>query len=80
MLHQGGIINSIWLVIDSASTCTVAITSNITANTETDCDKYSVTDEVTSYFIIFECGRNLLNRLDVMYEQACMATTKDKYF
>ena len=24
--------------------------------------------------------KNLLNRLDVTYEQACMATTRDKYY
>ena len=40
----------------------------------------SVTKEVTSYFNIFKCGRNLLDRLDVTYEQACMATPKDKYY
>ena len=29
---------------------------------------------------IFECGGNLLDRIDVMYEQACMAIQKDKYY
>ena len=29
---------------------------------------------------MFQCGRNILNRLDVTYEQACMATLKDKYY
>ena len=33
-----------------------------------------------SYFNIFECGRNILNKLDVTYEKACMANTRDKYF
>ena len=33
-----------------------------------------------SYFNIFECGRYLLDRLDVTYEQACMATPKEKYY
>ena len=33
-----------------------------------------------SYFNILECGRNLLDRLDVAYERACMATPKDKYY
>ena len=33
-----------------------------------------------SYFNIFECGRNLLDRIDVTYEQACMPTPKDKYY
>ena len=39
----------------------------------------SVTKEVTSYFNIFECGRNLLDRLDGTYQRAFMDTTKDKY-
>ena len=30
--------------------------------------------KVTSYFNIFECGRNLLDQLDVTYQQAFMAT------
>ena len=34
----------------------------------------SVTDKVTSYFNIFECGRNLLDQLDVTYQQAFIAT------
>ena len=42
--------------------------------------EYSVTKEVTIYFKIFKCGRNLLDRLDVTYEQLCMATPKDKYY
>ena len=33
-----------------------------------------------SYFNIFKCGRNILNILDVTYEQVCMATPKDKYY
>ena len=32
-----------------------------------------------NYFNIFDCGGNNLNRLDVTYEQAHMATTKEKY-
>ena len=39
----------------------------------------SVTKEVTSYFNISECGKNSLDRIDVMYEQTCMTTPKDKY-
>ena len=35
----------------------------------------SVTEKVTSYFNIFECGRNLLDQLDVTYQQAFMATS-----
>ena len=34
----------------------------------------SVTQKVTSYFNIFECGRNILDKLDVTYQQAFMAT------
>ena len=30
----------------------------------------SVTDKGSSYFNIFECGRNLLGQLDVTYQQA----------
>ena len=32
------------------------------------------------YFNIFECGGNILDRIDVMYERACMAISKDKYY
>ena len=40
----------------------------------------SVTEKVTSYFNIFECGRNLLDQLDVMYQRAFMATSaQDDY-
>ena len=46
---------------------------------EADYEESSVTDEVLIYFSIFECGRNLLNRLDVTYERACMATQKEEY-
>ena len=34
----------------------------------------SVTQKVTGYFKIYECGRNLLDRLDVTYQQSFMAT------
>ena len=40
----------------------------------------SVTKEVTSYFNIFECGRNILDRLDVTYERACTDTPKEKHY
>ena len=33
-----------------------------------------------SYFNIFKCGRNILDRLGVTYERACMATPRDKYY
>ena len=35
---------------------------------------------MSSYFNIFECGRNILDRLDVTYERACIAAQKDKYY
>ena len=35
----------------------------------------SVTEKVTSYFNIFEFGRNLLDQLDVKYQRAFMATS-----
>ena len=34
----------------------------------------SVIEKVTSYFNIFECGRNLLDQIDVKYQQAFMAS------
>ena len=41
----------------------------------------SVTKKVTSYFNIFECGRNILDQLDVTYQQAFMATSaQDEYY
>ena len=40
----------------------------------------SVTKEVTIYFNIFEYDRNLLDRLDVTYQRAFMATPQDKYY
>ena len=35
----------------------------------------SVTGKVKSYFNIFECGRNLLDQLDVTYQRVFMAST-----
>ena len=43
---------------------------------ETEYEESSVTYEVPSYFNTFECGRNILNRIDMTYELACMATQK----
>ena len=37
--------------------------------------KPSVTEKLTSYFNIFKCGRNILDQLDVKYQQAFMATS-----
>ena len=39
-----------------------------------------MTDKVKSYFNIYKCGRNLLDQLGVTYQQAFMATPKDKYY
>ena len=35
----------------------------------------SVSDKGSSYFIIFECGRNILDQLDVTYQRAFTAST-----
>ena len=40
----------------------------------------SVTEKMTRYFNIFECGRNLLDKLDVTYQWAFTATPKNKYY
>ena len=40
----------------------------------------SVTHKVTSCFNIFECGRNILDQLDVTYQRAFMATPEDEYY
>ena len=41
----------------------------------------AVTEKVTSYFNIFECGRNLLDQLDVTYQRAFMKTSaQDEYY
>ena len=39
-----------------------------------------MTQKVTSYFNIFECGRNLLDQLEVTYQRAFMATPEDEYY
>ena len=40
-----------------------------------------MTEKVTNYFNIFECGRNLLDQLDVTYQRALMATSaQDEYY
>ena len=36
-----------------------------------------MTEKVKSYFNIFECGINLLERLDVIYQQEFMATPSE---
>ena len=50
------------------------------ANNEIEYDESSVTNDVPSYFNVFECGRKILDRLDLLYEQACMATPKEEYY
>ena len=41
----------------------------------------SVIGKGTSYFNIFECGRNLLDQIDVTYQRAFMATSaQDEYY
>ena len=41
----------------------------------------SVTEKVTSYFNIFDRGRNLLDQLDLTYQQSFMATSaQDEYY
>ena len=42
--------------------------------------EHTVTQKVKSYFNIYKCVRNLLDRLDVTYQQVSMATPKDKYY
>ena len=59
--------------------CSQNINKQKGAKNEAEYEEYSVTDEVPSYFNIFECGRNILNRLDVTYERVCMATKEDEY-
>ena len=53
---------------------------NITEQKDAEYKEPSVTKEVPIYFNIFECGRNLVERLDVTYERACLATPKEKYY
>ena len=36
--------------------------------------------KVTSYFNIFECGRNILDQLEVTYQREFMATPQDEYY
>ena len=44
-------------------------------------NKLSVIGKVATYFNIFECGRNLLDQLDVTYQQAFMASPgREEYY
>ena len=69
------------------------INENLSQNNSADVSEYtivelkykeykepSVTKEVKIYFNIFECGRNILDRLDVTYQQAFLATLQKKYY
>ena len=47
---------------------------------ETEYEESLITNEVPRYFNRYKCGKNILNRLDVEYEWACMATTTDEYY
>ena len=52
-------------------------------NTKQKDAKNEVTHDVPNYsnaFNVFECGKKLLDILDVSYEIACMATPKKEYF
>ena len=40
----------------------------------------SVNQKVTSYFNIFECGRNQLDQLDFTYQWVFIATSEDEYY
>ena len=52
----------------------------ITEQKDKEYKEPSDTGEVKSYLNIFECGRNLLDRLDVTYQRAFMATPQEKYY
>ena len=48
--------------------------NTITELKDEDNKEPSVTEKVTSYFNIFECGRNLLDQLEVTYQRVFMIT------
>ena len=54
--------------------------NNITELKDEEHKEPSVTEKVKSYFNIYKCGRNLLDRLGVTYQRAFMAIPKDKYY
>ena len=51
---------------------------------ETEHEGHLVTDNPVIndpiYLNLFKCGKNILNRLDATCKQACMATSRDRYF
>ena len=46
---------------------------------EAEYEEPLVTYEEQIFLNIFKCGKNILNRLEVTYEQACMSTLRYKY-
>ena len=53
---------------------------NITELKDKEYKEPSLTKEVKSYFNIVECGRNLLDRLDVTYQRSFMATPQETWY
>ena len=49
-------------------------TNVITELKDDELKEHSVIEKVTSYFNIFECSRNILDQLDVMYQRAFMVS------
>ena len=45
-----------------------------------DHKEHTVTQKVKSYFNIYKCGRNILDRLDVIYQQAFMDNPKYRFY
>ena len=54
--------------------------NTITELKEKEHKEPSATKKAKSYFNIYKWGRNLLDQLDVTYQQSFMATPKDKYY
>ena len=55
------------------------------ANNEADHEEptytnYSRVIKEPIYFNIFECGKNILNRIDATCKRACTSTPRDKYY
>ena len=73
---ERNIVNEILLQNNSADVSEYTITEL----KDEDHKEPSVTKEVKSYFNIFECGRNILDQLDVTYQRVFIATPQDKYY
>ena len=54
--------------------------NNITELKDEEHKEPSVTEKVMIYFNIFECGRHILELIDVSYQRAFMATPTYKYY